>query len=250
MTGFWIIPRDSPRGDVARYIRRANATGTAFAKQYRGVSSAYRSFIVVPHGQSVQVARLRLSARRLTQLRIALQEIPAPPRARLLRLRLIAFYRRQEQVAHELVGIAAYFPRLIAAERPLGRAGARMRTMLASARTPEKQARALGLYANVLGSSIGRIESIPAPALLAKARQAESRRLAKTMRSVQAVQHALLSHNRGKLKEAVAGLRTTSNAASLASRAAIVAYNRHVAEIRHLGVEVERERRRLDRSLG
>ena len=95
MTGAWFIPRDTPRDKVTRYIERANATGTAFTTQYSEVSSAYRSFTLSAKVQPAQQARLQSAARRLTQLRVELQQIPAPSQARGLRQRLIALYRRR-----------------------------------------------------------------------------------------------------------------------------------------------------------
>ncbi|MEA2423659.1 MAG: hypothetical protein QOH13_69, partial [Thermoleophilaceae bacterium] len=76
------------------------------------MSSAYRSLSLANGPQAAQTARLKLAARRLTALRIQLEQLPAPAQARRLRLRLIAFYRRQEQVAQELAGIMAYFPQV------------------------------------------------------------------------------------------------------------------------------------------
>jgi hypothetical protein len=250
ITGVSLIPRDTPRGDVARYIERANETGVAFAKQYKDVSSAYRSLSVAQGAQAAQSARLNRAARRLTALRIELQQLAAPPSARRLRLRLIAFYRQQEQVAHELAGIMAYFPQVLAAERPMQPAAARMRKALAKAGSPEAQAAVLGTYADAVDLTRERVRAIRASALLTEARSAELGRLDKTAQSIRAVQRGLRAHDRVQLQHAVSGLRRPSDAASAATRAAILAYNRHIAEIRRLGSRVEQERQRLDSSLG
>lgn len=250
VTGASLIPHDTSRDRVARYINRANDTGAAFTKQYRNVSAAYRSLTLAPNAQAEQLGRLRLSASRLTALRIELQQIPAPPRAGRLRLRLIAFYRRQEQVAHELVGIMAYFPELRAAEQALTPAASRLHTLLATAKTPKGQGAVLAAYAEAIVGALHRIEGILPPPLLTAAHTAEVRRLDRTRRSIQGVRRALLAHSRVQLKRAVKSLGATSAAASVATRAAILAYNRHITEIRQLGAAVEQERQRLDRSLG
>ncbi|HEX4527588.1 MAG TPA: hypothetical protein VH108_12705 [Gaiellaceae bacterium] len=249
LTGAWLIPRNTPHKSVAQYINRANATGTAFAKQYQDVGNAYRSLTLAPQAQAAQAARLRLSAHRLTQLRVDLQQIPAPPAARVLRRRLLAFYRRQEQVAYELAGIMAYFPKLIASERPLAPAAASLRASLAKSKTPKAQAAILGVYGVAIAASRDRIAGIHAPALLAPAQAAEVRRLLATEQSIREVQHALLSHNREQLQRGLTKLRDTGSGASAATRVAILAYNRHVGEIRLLGAKVERERQRLDNTL-
>ena len=234
---------------LARYIERANATGTAFAKQYQNVGNAYRSLTVAPQGQAAQAARLRLAAHRLTQLRVDLQQIPAPPAARVLRRRLLTFYRRQEQVAYELAGIMGYFPKLIAAERPLAPAAASLRASLAHAKTPKAQAAVLAVYADAIAGARDRIAGIHAPALLAPAQAAEVRRLLATEQSIREVKHALLAHNRKQLQSGLTKLRDTGSGASAATRVAILAYNRHVSEIRRLGAKVEQERQRLDTTL-
>jgi hypothetical protein len=243
------IPRGSTRGDVSHYITRANETGTAFAKQYKDVSIAYRSLALAPSAQAAQTARLRVSANRLTLLRQELQAIPAPAAARRLRTRLIAFYRSQEQVAHELVGITVYFPQLIKAEAPLQPAAARLRKSLAKAKSPEAQAAVLGSYASAVQAAAGRIGAIHAPALLAAAQRAEQHRVVTLTQSIRSVRRALLANDKAKLKTAIAKLGVTGNASAIATRAAIVSYNRHVAKIRKLGAQVELERRRLDRKL-
>lgn len=249
VTGISLIPRETPRGDVASYIKRANETGAAFAKQYQGVTSAYRSLSLAQGAQAAQSARLNLAARRLTELRVELQQLPAPKPARELRRRLIAFYRQQEQVAYELAGIMAYFPEVLAAEGGIKPAAARMRKGLAAAHTPEAQAAVLGAYAGTVAAARDRVQAVKPPALLAKAQLAEAARLDRTTRAIRAVQGGLRAHDRVKLQQALTGLQGAASVTSAATRVAILSYNRHIAEIQRLGAKVEQERQRLDRSL-
>jgi hypothetical protein len=249
VTGISLIPHGTPRGAVARYIQQANETGVAFAKQYQGVSSAYRSLSLAKGPQAAQTARLKLAARRLTALRIQLEQLPAPAQAHRLRLRLIAFYRQQEQVAQELAGIMAYFPQVIAAERGIKPGATRMHKALAKARAPAAQAAVLGTYAGTLATARDRVQAVRPPALLAQAQRAEVARLARTARAIRAVQRGLLAHNRVQLQKALTGLQDATSVTSTATRVAILAYNRHIADIQRLGAKVELERRRLDASL-
>lgn len=249
LTGVWFIPHHTARDSVTEYIKRANATGTAFAKQYKDVSTAYRFFKVAPSAQAERAARLRLAAQHLTDLRVRLEQIPAPPEARTLRLRLVAFYRKQEQVAHEVLEITTYFPKLLTAEAPLRAAATQMRTSLAKVKKPKAQAAVLTVYAAAIGQTIDRIRATHAPALLAAAERAEAERLTKTKDAVRGVAAALRAHNRVALKKAVASLAVSNTAASAAARAAIVSYDKHIAEIRTLAARVEKERLRLERTL-
>ena len=57
LTGAWLIPRNTPHKSVAHYIERANATGTAFAKQYQHVGNAYRSLTLAPQAQAARGCR-------------------------------------------------------------------------------------------------------------------------------------------------------------------------------------------------
>jgi hypothetical protein len=248
LTGIWLIPHDSTRDDVASYIERANEQGQQFTQQYRSVEAAYRTFATKP-GHGPNTAKLRAAAERMTQLRAGLAAIPAPAKARLLRTKLIAFYRGQEQVAYELVGVAAYFPKLVDAERPLKGAAEAMRKDVGAAHTPTSQAAALGSYAGAIARTADRIEALKEPALFAKAKGLEIARLRKTERSVRAIRAALLANDRTALKTAVSKLAVSNNASAMATRAAVVAYNRHVDHIQKLGAAVELERRRLDRTL-
>lgn len=248
LTGIWLVPRHSTRDDVASYIDRANEQGRQFTVQYRSVDAAYRTFANKP-GRGPSTAKLRSAAERLTQLRVDLAAIPAPPKARLLRTKLIAFYRGQEAVAYELVGVAAYFPKLVAAEQPLKTAASAMRKDVGSAHTPKAQAAALGVYAASIGSTADRIEALQEPALFAESKRLEVARLRRTQRSIQSIRAALLANDRTALNAAVAKLSVSSNASAVATRAAVVAYNKHVDHLRKLGAAVELERRRLDRTL-
>jgi hypothetical protein len=250
VTGITLIPRDTPRDKVTRYIERANETGVAFAKQYKDVSAAYRSLSVAPSAQPAQSARLELAARHLTSLRLQLARLPAPAPARELRLRLIAFYRQQELVAHELAGIMAYFPQAIAAQRGVERSAARMRKGLAAADTPEAQAVALGHYADTLATARRRMRAIEAPPLLANAQRSEVARLTRTGKAIRAVQRSLLANSQPQLQRALKGLQSAVSVTSTATRVAILSYNRHITRIERLGRKVELERRRLNDSLG
>jgi hypothetical protein len=251
LTAALLIPRgNTTRSGVAAYIDKVNATGRAFAGDYRGVSKAYQAFTLAPQRSSNQLARLRAAAAKLTKLRVELAAIPAPPAAHGLRKRLIAFYRQQEAVGYELVGITDYVPRLTAAERSLGPASTRMRKALASGRTPAKQAAALGTYGQAVAATVTTLRAIHPPPLFAASHRAQIASLRHSARALANLQHALLTHSRAKVKAAVAALQVAPTAKAATSRAAVLAYNRHVARIHALGAAVERERLRLNRVLG
>jgi hypothetical protein len=223
-----------------------NATGQAFSTQYRDVTKAYSNLAAAKSRGSGQADRLDRAAKRLTVLRHRIAAIPAPRQARLLRQRLIAFYRAQETVAYEIADISVYFPALVAVERPLGPASKKMQSAVARQQTPEAQAASLAAYADALGAARRRVQALDAPAVLEKAKKAEVARLARVERSVRAIERALANRDREALRKAVGGLSVDSTPAVAATREGVLAYNRHVREIRTLATQVEQERRELE----
>jgi len=227
-----------------------NTTGRTFAGDYKGVARAYQLFTLAPDKSAQSLKRLQAAARKLTTLRIELQQIPAPKPARRLRTRLIAFYRQQEAVGYELVGITRYVPELTAAERSLAPASAKMRTTLASATTPEKQAAALAAYGQAVSGTAARLRRIKPPPLFAASHRAQIASLRHSVAALGALQQALRTHDRARVQKAVNGLQSLGSAKTATSRTAVAAYNRHVVQIRRLGAAVEKERLRLNRVLG
>lgn len=226
-----------------------NATGRQFAGDYRGVARAYRLFTLAPDKSGASLKRLQAAARKLTALRVELQRIPAPQPAERLRTRLIAFYRQQESVGYELVGITRYVPKLTAAERSLAPASAAMRKALATATTPEKQAAALGAYGRAVSGVARRLQRIQPPPLFAASHRSQIAGLRHSAAALADLRRALLAGSRTKVQQAVNGLQTVNDPKAATSRTAVAAYNRHVVQIRRLGAAVEQERLRLNRVL-
>lgn len=250
ITGIALLPHHKTRNDVAQYILRVDAAGTTFAKQSRAVSSTLRSLGSQKSSPEQKSVDLRHAARQLTILRQKIARIPAPQQAGVLRKRLIAYYKAQEAVAYELAGITAYFPKLRGVEAPVTKAGTTLRAELKSARKPAEQEAALEAYEGMLRQVSARVAAVPAPAGLTKARDEESKRLAAIAGSVRRVRAALHANDRAALDRALRSLDTGGgNTAALAARAAVVAYNRHLARIAALGARAEKERRRLQAAL-
>ena len=250
ITFFSLLPHHTVRGDVSGYIKRANTTGESFTKQYRSVENAYRN--LGRGSNTAQLTRLRVAARNLSALRAQIAAIPAPPDARQLRRLLVAYYRAQEAVAHELVGVVAYFPQLRTAEAPVPVAARQLDVALKSRSAKTKhQAAALATYAVVLGTAARKVAAIDAPSALVPAREAETRRLVMTRASILEVRRALIANNRAALNAALGTLAATAakTGAARATRAAIISYDRRVDGLRVLGAKVERERRRLESAL-
>lgn len=250
ITGIALLPHHSKRNDVAQYILKVDAAGTTFARQSRGVGKTLASLGSKNASPDQKSVDLQHAAAQLTVLREKIARIPAPPEAAVLRKRLLAYYRAQEAVAHELAGITSYFPTIRRVEAPVTKAGATLRAGLKAAKTPADQEAALATYEAALRRVGDRIAAVPVPAGLTTARDEEAKRLAKIAGAVKRVRAALHANDRKALDAALSALDSGGgNTAALAARAAVVAYNRHLKEINALGASAEKERRRLQASL-
>jgi hypothetical protein len=238
-----------PRNDVAAYITRVNTLSLSFAQDYKSIEAAYRSFALAPKSPAIQEKRLQGAATHLTTVRVKIAQIPAPPQARVLKQRLIAFFRQQEAVSRELIGVSTYVPRIAAAETVLAPAGQTMRAALKTGGTAAKQAAALGLYATALEHAADAIAAIEPPAIFRASHADQVRRLRRSSVLTRRLSVALAANDRPALDRAVKQLGAGSSASTAAARTAIVSYNARVEKIKRLAASVERERSRLDHTM-
>jgi hypothetical protein len=237
-----------PRNDVASYISRVNTLSFSFSQDYKSIENAYRKFELAPTKPALQENRLKDAAAKLTSLRIEISQIQAPPDARELRRRLIAFFRQQEAVSQELLGVSTYVPRLMAAEKVLAPAGQKMGAALKSGASAAQQAAALGTYAAALDQAAGAIAAIEPPGLFRASHADQVQRLRRSAALTKRLSKALAANDKPALERTVKELGASSASAG-AARTAIVSYNARVQKIRALGAKVERERVRLDKTL-
>jgi hypothetical protein len=238
-----------PRTGVAAYITRINNLSVTFASDYRSIENAYRTFALAPKKPQAQETRLKAASAQLTVLRKRMQEIPAPPKAQVLKQRLIAFFRQQEAISRELIGVSTYVPRLAAAEQVLAPAGSRMRAALKKGGTAKQQAAALGVYVAALDGAANAVDAIKPPPLFRTSHSAQVQRLRRTATLTRHLVAALVANNKPALKQAVKALGAGGSSSAAAARTAILSYNARVAKIRELAATVEQERRRLNDSL-
>jgi hypothetical protein len=238
-----------PRTGVAAYITRVNTVSLTFAKDYRSIETAYRTFALSPTKPAVQETRLRAAATQLTVLRKRMQQIPAPPKAQVLKKRLVAFFRQQEAVSRELIGVSTYVPRLAAAEKILTPAGVSMRTALKAGGSAKQQAMALGVYVAALERTADAVAAIKPPPLFRSSHAEQVQRLRRTASLTHRLSVALAANDKPALQRAVKELGAGNAPSTAAARTAILSYNARVTKIKDLAASVERERRRLNDSL-
>ena len=237
--------------EVAEYIEQVNTTQQRFSTRYGSIDRTFREFRLSRDAAEEQLPELRDAARTLTQLRVSLAGVEAPADAAQLRTRLLAYLRQQEAVAYELVGVAAYLPKLGQAEAPLTSASKRLRVGLAAS-DPDDQAAAVQRYAVDLRRVAKLLEGIEAPELLAPSHRAYVRQLRAYAAGSEGLRRAIAANDQAAVDAAVARMETVATAPSGTARAqaaAIRAYNERVRRMRTLTVALEKERQRLERDL-
>lgn len=236
---------------MTAYIDEVNATQEEFSVRYGNLNRAFREFELSAQSSPEQLPRLREAARTMTQIRLRIEAVEAPPEAAPLRAKLLAFLRQQEALARELVNVTAYMPKLGAAEKPLGAAGTRLRRDLAGA-TVEEQAVVVRRYGVALRGIAARLDELRPPALLEPTHRAYVQQLRAYASSADALQRGIESSDQAAVDAAVRRMQAAAAAPPgtfRAQQAAIRAYNRRVKRVSTLAVALERERRRLESEL-
>jgi hypothetical protein len=244
--------RDSERDHVSAYIEDVNEVQQRSATRFGSVNQALEQFELSADAAAEDLPELRRAAATLTSLRVQVQRIEAPEDARLLRARLIAFFKQQEAVARELVGVAVYLPKLSKAERPLPAVNRRLRSGLSDTSSLETQANVVQRYARELARVAAALDAIEPPTLLRASHRAYVQQLRSYAAASRALQSGIRSNDQTKVDAAIERLRVASVAppgAAKAQSAAIVAFNERVTKVNELGLAVEKERRRLERDL-
>jgi hypothetical protein len=248
-----LLYQRSDRDAVSEYIRDVNDVERSFALQFGSINQAYESFRFAPADVDEQLPRLRRGARTLTRLRARVERLEAPEAAAELKRRLIAYFRQQELVAHELVAVTEHLRSLQNAELSVTNANATLRKELAGADAAEEQTAAVVAYAGRLEALARRLDNVNPPPLLAPSQDAYVQQLQSYATAARRLQQAVNVGNAAATDAALRRLRASSTALTQtmeAQRAAIEAYNERVRRIRTLAAAVEEERRRLERELG
>lgn len=238
---------------VSEYIRDVNDVQRSFALQFGSIDQAYEQFRFAPADVAEQLPRLRRGAGTLTTLRARVERIEAPAEAAELKRRLIAYFRQQELLAHELVAVTEYLRSLQKAELSVTSANATLRKELIGTDAADEQAAAVTEYASRLEALARGLDDVKPPRLLAPSQDAYVQQLESYASAARRLQQAVNAGDRTATDAALRRLRASSSASAemiQAQRTAIEAYNARFSRIRTLGAAVEEERRRLDRELG
>jgi hypothetical protein len=243
------------REAVAAYVDDANAIQAELRVPLAAAERAYADFASGDTDLAEVRPRLAESERTIRALGRRLAQLQPPPEAKHLHALLLGLVQAQVELAHEVEGLAAFLPKFEQRLGSLRPAERRLRTALAAARTAESQAAAIDRYGEDVGAVLRGLETLQPPEVMAAAYATQVDTLAKVRRSSVGLAKALRNDDAQVLP---ARLRQFADAAggsgSVAAQRshieAVKLYNRRVSRLGTLADRVDRERGRLQRTLG
>jgi len=244
------------RKAVTDYIHQVNSVQIAMRAPLISVQKAYKDF-GRKNGPTLAKIEPRLVRAEATIRGMVkqLEALQPPPDARKLHALLVRLVSQEAEVAHEVVLLAQFSPRFSAALRPLAPASAKLRAAFKGAKKAKTQADALDAYAVALAGVLAKLRSVEAPPAFVPSLESERATLTRVRTTAIELADGLRKNRRALLPTLIqrftnAGLASQGLAAQRARIAAIVAYNRRIADLAALARQVDTERVRLDRSLG
>ena len=239
------------RADVAAYIVRVGRIQAAMATKIRTVDTAYKQFAKQPKSVSARVKQYREAQRTLAVLRDQLRFAVAPPDARPLKKLLVQLANENVAFAGIVTDLSSYLPALSRVQQPLATAVLALRSDVKASKTAHAQADAFDAYAASTTKIARDVASLRAPALCAKARDAEAAQLRKLSSLAAGIAGALREKQVRKAQDLVGALAREQGRSSVAraQRAAAIAYNSRLSAISRTAKAIERERVRLERKV-
>jgi hypothetical protein len=242
----------SDRDAVATYIDDVNHAQLDLQTQLRRIDTTYRRFRLDPKSLATQQKDLAGAENVIRRVRTRVSALDPPAKAQRLHASILHALDLEASFAHEVAEMAQALPRYVHENDRLTPALTHARDDLKNAKTPAQQDGALAGYASVLRTTADRLEQIDAPPILETTIDARAARLETTARVMDRLRRAVKQGNRAEASQLNRYLAHTSRASEVtqAQHDAVVAYNRRLRAISLARAAVERERQRLDRTLG
>jgi hypothetical protein len=244
----------SRRELVADYVKDVNIVQQELTAPRLAISNASRD-LAQPVGDPAAVeAKLRRAARTIDRLRHRLAALQAPADAGRLRSLMLELLEREAALAREVAALAVFIPAFESTLRPLGAAGAKLKTALSAETSVDEKAAALEAYSAELGRVLRRLRPLRPPPVSAPAFESQVTTLERTRASTSALARALREKRSEDLPELLrrfdrAAVSNQSLAAQRARIQAVRAYNARVRGLDTLVIRMQRERLRLQNEL-
>ena len=254
----------TPKVQVAAYVKKVNVLEGRLQAPLQAVHQTVGS--VLPQtGASAREQKLIGAWRQIVSIRSSLAALRAPAAAMRLRVLLLLLADSQANLALQQAQLAGFVPAFSAALKPLAPATLHLQGVLRLTQAPGAAAAAVAaLYARkadalrsfqaTTGRLVGRLRRLTAPRLLEPSYRAELEALRAMASAAGQLATALTAGQTsrfapllGAFDAAAAAPGTT--AAQRAQRAAVVAYDRQVAQLSQIELDAARERLRLTNAL-
>ena len=190
----------------------------------------------------------------LVRLQHKLQQLKPPPEAARLHARMLTLVAAEVALAREVESLSVFLPRIAQALAPMGAIQKKLNVELRASKKRAAQARALETYAQALDAPVRALRALDPPPISQPVRNGQLATLVRVRGTALALAQALRAHADARLpaleREFTVAARSDSSVTAQRARvAAIVAYNKRVKTLGTLATSVEKEQRRLDRTL-
>jgi hypothetical protein len=242
---------NSTRTGVNQFLDHVNAMQQTAAPQFQRANRAYLAFSKGKLPTPQAKLELTQAEQVMRDVRDRIERTKAPAPAAELKRRLVALFDADAAMAHEATLLATFVPAAQKAATPLPGLAKRLATGLRGAKTAAGQEVALAAYSQGVGRVITRLQPLDPPPLLLDRHHAQLDHLRAVRRLSDELVRALKAADSAKVSSLLKRFQTLSSQGSggAVSSGALAAYNRRYVAIQHAGQAVERERRRLEKTL-
>lgn len=237
---------------VEGYIERSNEVLREASDDFAAANEAYAAFREGSIEGRQAVERLSEARDDIFFARSQLAEVDAPPEARGLRERLLAFFDANGRLAAETADLAVYLPAAQEALEPLDRAGERLGERLEGGASPERQQRALSLYADTLDRVVEDLEELDPPPVLEPTHETQVQRLQAASEAARGLRGAIGDQDAQAIARRLQRFRElgeNEEGEELLESAAVRSYQMRLDGVEQARAALEDERARLQESL-
>lgn len=243
--------KDGDRRAVDDYIRAIASVQADAAPSLAKANATYGAFLRGKLSGAARKRRLGQAERSIRTARSNLAAIQAPAAAARLRRLMLGYYDKSADLAYETRLLGAYEPAAQAALRPRAALNRNLQKSLRAARGGAAQAKVLGRFADGLESTLVRMRRLHPPPLLLATHVAEVQRLNGTRRLALELRGALQRQDaRAVARLLIRFRKLSSGTAPSLTQSAVDAYEQRYRGLTMQAAAVEKERRRLEDTLG
>jgi hypothetical protein len=240
----------STRDRVAAYIRAVDGVQARSGTKLAASDLVYQQFSQGKLTPSAAAPLMAAATKAISSTRAQIAAVAAPAPARVLRQRLLAVYDANLELARESATLARFTPAAADALRPLSKLNAALNARLRAGAGAQKQASALALYAQGLGTVIAALRRLKPPPVLATSHHQQIARLSSVRFLAGSLKAALASGNAKSTALLLLRFRTANQSSPSAgiNDLALLAYDIRLRAIDEATAALRREQLRLDRA--